>query len=121
MATYYSSENISCEQQTSFTRRETIFDRLVQYSNKLSRTWLFLTSYSLKADSCRSMYYMNPMAMTMAGPLMSSYPYYGGGMMGMMGGGFGRFGYGHNYGLGGYGSGYGSFYSPYNYMAGSYW
>lgn len=65
-----------------------------------------------------SMYYpyMNPMAYSAAGPLMSSWPYYGGGLGGMYGG-FGRYGYGMNYGLGGYGG----WYNPYSYMAGSYW
>ena len=62
--------------------------------------------------------YMNPYCYTAAGPLMSSYPYYGAGMYG----GYGRYGYGANYGLGGYGNcGYGSWYNPYSYMAGTYW
>ena len=61
--------------------------------------------------------YTNPMLMTGAGALMSSYPYYGG----MYGGGMGmfnryRYGFGGNYGLG-----YGGWGSPYGYMSGSYW
>ncbi|CAD6575875.1 MAG: hypothetical protein TREMPRED_001508 [Tremellales sp. Tagirdzhanova-0007] len=68
--------------------------------------------------------YMNPYMYTAAGPLMSSYPYYGAGMYGAgmcgagMYGGFGRYGYGMNYGLGGYSSG--SWYNPYGYMTGTY-
>ncbi len=60
--------------------------------------------------------YMNPMAYTMAGPCMSSWPYYSGMYGGW--GGYGRYGYGPNYGLGGYGGGW---YNPYSYMMGTYW
>jgi len=62
---------------------------------------------------------VNPMMMTAAGPLMSSYSPYGyGGLMGGMYGrwGGGRWGYGPGYGLAG------SFYNnPYSYMSGTYW
>jgi hypothetical protein len=62
---------------------------------------------------------VNPMMMTGAGPLMSSYPAYGYGMMGGMynrWGGGGRWGYGPGYGIAG------SFYNnPYSYMTGTYW
>lgn len=60
--------------------------------------------------------YMSPLAYSAAGPLMSSWPYYGGMYGGM---GYGRWGFGGNYGLG-YG-GYGGWYNPYSYMAGTYW
>jgi hypothetical protein len=62
------------------------------------------------------MYYPETMIMTAAGPVMSSYAAYYGGIMGGM-----RYGYGPNYGLGATG-GYGGWYSnPYGYMMGSYW
>ena len=53
----------------------------------------------------------NPM-MTAAGPLMSSYPYFYGGLFNK----YGRYGWGPNYGLG-----YSSWYNPYGYMSGTYW
>jgi hypothetical protein len=61
------------------------------------------------------MYMYNPVY-TAAGPLMSSYPFYNAGLYGV-GGSFGRYGFGPNYGLGWANS----FYNPYNYMSGTYW
>jgi hypothetical protein len=53
-------------------------------------------------------------AFTMAGPLSTNFPYF---YSGLQPGGWARYGYGPNYGLG-----YGIFYSnPYAYMAGTYW
>jgi hypothetical protein len=58
---------------------------------------------------------VNPMLMTGAGPIMSSYPGYGygGGMFSRWGNG-GRWGYGAGYGLAG------SYYNPSSYMN-PYW
>lgn len=51
-----------------------------------------------------------------AGPLVSSMPFYTG-IHGGLYNGWGRYGFGPNYGTGWTGSWYG----PYNYMSGTYW
>jgi hypothetical protein len=57
---------------------------------------------------------VNPLTVTAAGPLVSSWPcYYSGGYNR-----FGRWGWGPNYGTGWAGSWYNN---PYGYMSGTYW